>query len=183
MQVTNTYATMAALVICGGPGLVAPAGAQFASENVQLKSWIDLPVFGATSGNDCWGYTSPSGREYALMGVRIALAVVEITDPENPVIVAQIPHSNSLWADVKTYGEYCYVVNETGGGMDVIDLSDVDNGNVTLVQQLTTNGLSTSHNVVIDTNVGYLYLCGSNLNGGRLVALKRLVDHLHNLEI
>ncbi|MHC4447796.1 MAG: hypothetical protein ACYSXF_08465, partial [Planctomycetota bacterium] len=98
MRISNVYATLTVLVVCGGPGLVAPVGAQFASENVQLKSWIDLPTFGATSGNDCWGYTSPSGREYALMGVRIALAVVEITDPENPVIVAQIPHPNSLWA-------------------------------------------------------------------------------------
>ena len=106
MRVTSIYATLAALMICGGPGLVAAAGAQFASENVQLQSWIDLPAFGATSGNDCWGYTSPSGREYALMGVRNAMAVVESTDPANAGIGAQIPHSNSLWGDIKTYGNY-----------------------------------------------------------------------------
>ncbi|MFM9098528.1 MAG: hypothetical protein ACKOQW_09585, partial [Phycisphaerales bacterium] len=44
----------------------SPAEA-FDSNGILLKSWIPLNNFtGApTSGNDCWGYVSPSGREYA----------------------------------------------------------------------------------------------------------------------
>lgn len=143
-----------------------------ASENVTLMSHISLGEFTTNpgNGNDCWGYVSSSGREYALMGISNAMVVVEITNPQNPVIVEYINHSNSLWGDVKTYGDYCYVVNESGGGMDVVDLSDVDNGNVTLVQQVTIGGLSSSHNVAIDTDSGFLYICGGNINGGRLVA-------------
>ncbi|MCH8807761.1 MAG: hypothetical protein IH986_16985, partial [Planctomycetes bacterium] len=53
-----------------------PAAAQFSAHNVSLYSWIDLSTFGATSGNDCWGYVSPAGREYALMGVRNKVAFV-----------------------------------------------------------------------------------------------------------
>ncbi|MEM1423485.1 MAG: choice-of-anchor B family protein, partial [Planctomycetota bacterium] len=150
----------------------ACAQAQFASSNVTLLSHLDLPEFSTNpvTGNDCWGYVSPSGREYALVGLRAALAVVEITDPQNPVILDEIPHSSSLWSDVKTYQTYCYVSNESGGGINIIDLSDVDNGNVSLVGTLTTGGLTTVHNVVLDEVSGFLYLCGANLEGGKLRA-------------
>ena len=117
---------------------------------------------------------SPSGREYALIALRNALAVVEITDPFNPVIIEEISHNSTLWGDVKVYQDHCYVVNDGGGGgMDVVDLSDVDNGTVTLVQRLTTGGLANSHNIAIDTPSGCLYTCDSNINGRRLVAYDR----------
>ena len=137
---------------------------------VSLYAQLDLnDLGGAANGNDCWGYVSPTGREYALMGVSNALKVVEITDPSNPVIIGTIPHPNTLWADVKTYQTYAYVVNDGGGGgLDVVDLSDVDNGNVTVVPW--ADDFSNSHNVAIDTTSGYLYLCGANIHGGRLVA-------------
>jgi choice-of-anchor B domain-containing protein len=158
------------VIASGLVGLPSAAG-QFDSNNVALHSWIDLNTLGAASGNDCWGYVSASGREYALMGVSNKLAVVEITNPASPVIVGTVSHTDTLWGDMKTYGDFAYVVNDNGGGgMDVVDLSDVDNGNVRLEQRVTAGGLSTSHNVAIDTDSGYLYLCGANLNGGRLIA-------------
>lgn len=150
--------------------LTPAALGQFDSENVSLYAHLNLGQFPSNpaNGNDCWGYVSPSGREYALMGLEDALAVVEITTPSSPVIIGSISHNSSLWADVKVYQDHAYVVNESGGGMDVIDLGDVDNGNVTLVRRVT-GGLSTSHNLAIDTESGYLYLCGPNINGGDMV--------------
>ena len=147
-----------------------PAAAQFTSSNVSQHSWITLEELGSFEGNDCWGYVSPSGREYALMGIRTAMVVVEITNPASPVIIASVAHSDSLWGDIKTYLTYAYVVNESAGGLDIVDLSDVDNGNVTLVTSITTGGFSDSHNVAIDETSGYLYMCGGNLAGGRLQA-------------
>jgi choice-of-anchor B domain-containing protein len=164
VRTTNLPAiALAAACACG-------ASAQFPSSNASLHAQIDLTTFGAASGNDCWGYTSGSGREYALMGVSNALQVVEISDPDTPVIVGSVPHAYSTWGDIKTYGAYAYVVNESGGGMDIVDLADVDHGTITLVRSFTDGGLATSHNVAIDTDSGFLYLCGANLNGGRLVA-------------
>ncbi|MCH7812589.1 MAG: choice-of-anchor B family protein [Planctomycetes bacterium] len=166
-----------AIIIVGallvGTGRLSPpvAQAQFPSNNVSQHAWLDLSALSASNGNDCWGYTSPSGREYALMGLNDKLSVVEITTPTSPVIVGTISHSNSIWADIKVYGTYCYVVNESGGGLDVVDLSNVDSGTVTLVQRYTGGGLSNSHNVAINTDSGYLYLIGSNLNGGAPVVL------------
>ncbi len=138
---------------------------------VSLQAHLNLAALGGgSSGNDCWGYVSPSGREYALMGVNNKLVVVEITTPNAPVVVASVSHSSSSWSDIKVYLDHAYVVNESGGGLDVIDLSNVDSGIVLLVQRMTTGGFQRSHNVAIDTGSGFLYLCGSNLNGGRLVA-------------
>ncbi len=100
---------LGSIVLAAALGLAPGAAtAQFTSLNVELKSFINLPTLGATGGNDCWGYVSPSGREYALMGVRAAMVVVEITDPANPVIIASVPHSDSTWGDMKTYQTYAY---------------------------------------------------------------------------
>jgi len=143
----------------------------FDAENVLLQSWLDLGDFGnASNGNDCWGYTSPSGREYALMGLNNRMSVVEITNPTNPTIIGSISHTGSTWADIKVYEDVAYVCNESGGGIDVIDLAQVDNGTITLVQRMTTGGLSSVHNIAIDEISGYLYLCGGNINSGRIVA-------------
>ncbi len=137
---------------------------------VSLQANLDLTALGGGSfGNDCWGYVSPSGREYALMGVNDKLVVVEITTPKAPAIVGSISHASGS-SDIKVYLDHAYVVNGSGGGLDVVDLSDVDSGVVTLVRRFIAGGLSSSHNVAIDTDSGFLYLCGSNLNGGRLVA-------------
>ncbi|MBI5361561.1 MAG: hypothetical protein HZA53_00175, partial [Planctomycetes bacterium] len=113
----------------GGPLLVTGPTAPFTANNVTLLSWVTLAEFGvsaAGNGNSCFGYTSPSGREYALMGLSTGTAVVEITQPGNPVIVAQVPGPVSLWRDVRTYSTYAYAVSEGGGGIQVIDLANVD---------------------------------------------------------
>ncbi|MFG0329559.1 MAG: choice-of-anchor B family protein [Phycisphaerales bacterium] len=152
--------------------MAAPVSGQYSFLNVDLSSQVTLSQFGtgAANGNDCWGYTSASGREYALMGLSNAVAVVEVTDPANPVVLNTIPHTDSLWGDIKVFGDYAYAVNEGGGGIDIIDLSNVDNGVATLVRRFTGNSVRTSHNVVINEESGYLYLVGANINGGAPVA-------------
>jgi len=155
---------------------LAIAGARaedFPASNVTLLEHLPLGAFPSnpSSGNDCWGYVSPAGREYALMGLRDAVAVIDVTAATGPVIVASIPHSSSNWCDIRTYGTYAYAVNESGGGLDVIDLAQVDSGVVTLVQRVTDGGLGTCHNIAVDEDSGFLYLCAPNINQGRLVAM------------
>lgn len=144
--------------------LAAPAAAQSGSSGVTLKSHITLAAFGSSSGNDCWGYVSPSGREYALAGLNNKVAVVEITTPSSPVIVASIPHTSSTWGSIKVYGTTAYAVTESTTGIQVIDLSQVDSGIVTLVTTLPSPGRN--HNIIIDTTAGLLYTCGSRNGAG-----------------
>jgi len=141
----------------------------FTSENVILKSWLPLNALdNADSGNDCWGYVSSSGREYALMGTSSGTVIVEITNPGNAQVVASLDGPNSLWRDIKTYGTYMYAVSEGGGGIQVFNLADIDNGNV---QTLNSAGSGSTHNVVIDTQSGFLYRTGGVASGMYIYSL------------
>ncbi len=161
-----------------GPGWVEASDAEapfFPAENTVLRSWISLPDFPSNpaSGNDCWGWTSPAGREYALMGLDNGTAFVEVTDPGAPVIRDFVPGPTSLWRDVKTYEHYAYVVTEgTGGELQVVDLSGLDaEGTVTLVTTVGGPGTSRTHNVAIDEVSGYLYRSGGGAEGIRIYDL------------
>lgn len=149
----------------------APRG--FGSAGVTLLSWLPLNNFagGHGSGNDCWGYTSPSGREYAIIGLERGFGFVEVTNPTNPVIIASISGPTSLWHGVKVIGQYAYGVSEGGSGIQVMDLSNIDNGVVTLVRNWQTGGHSSTHTIASNPHTGTLYLAGANIGNGGLVAL------------
>ncbi len=146
---------------------------QFQSDNVTLMSWLPLTDFGlqVNSGNSCWGYVSPGGREYAIIGLSHGTGFVEITDAGDARIVALIPGPTSLWRDMKVYQDYCYSVSEGGNGIQVINLSQIDSGNVTLVREVTSGGTTATHTVAIDTTSGFLYRCGGGSNGLRIYSL------------
>ncbi len=162
-----------ALVQDGGPGGDAPPTDVFESHNVTLLSWIPLSAFpgGHAEGNDCWGYTSPSGREYAIMGLQRGFGFVEVTDPTSPVIIDWVEGPSSAWHDVKVIGQYAYGVSEGGWGIQVMDLGEIDDGRVALIQNKTQLGHSSTHNIVSNVDSGYLYLVGANIANGGLIAV------------
>lgn len=172
MTTTSRASCNAVFALAAGLSLTSLAAAQFTSQNVTLRSQVTLTQFGAGSAAGCWGYVSPSGREYAITGLNNKVAIVEITNPAAPVIAGSVTHATGLWSEVQTYGHYVYASNETGGGIDIIDLSNVDavTNRVSLVQRMTTNGVDTTHTVTVDPVSGFLYLNGSNVGGGRLMA-------------
>ncbi|MCB9342158.1 MAG: choice-of-anchor B family protein [Saprospiraceae bacterium] len=118
-----------------------------------------------------WGYTSREGKEYALVGASKGLVIVDITDPDNPVQIVQIPGPNNLWKEIKTYSNYAYIVSEGGMGIQVVDLSGLPSPNLDS-HFYTGDGaiagqLGKIHALHIDTKKGFLYAWGGNLfNGG-----------------
>ena len=121
--------------------------------DIELQAWLTLDdLGGADTGNDFWGYVSPSGREYAIIGDSDGTSFVDITDPTAPIIEAKIPGPGSLWRDVKVHNAYAYIVSEGGDGIQVVDMSNIDIGVVTHVNTVTTGGTSATHNIVIDTD-------------------------------
>lgn len=140
----------------GSPALVFP------SSGVTLRSWIPVTDFDATatSANDCWGYTSPSGREYALIGLSLGTGIVEVTDPANAQIVDVLPGPISDWRDLKTYQGHAYAVSEGGGGIQVFDLTQIDSGIVSQVASVTTGGRQATHDVAVNETSGRLYRAG-----------------------
>ena len=125
---------------------------QTSSSNVALLANFD--DYHSTGYNDCWGYTAPDGREYALLGVLNGTSIIDITDTDSLNEIAFISSNNSGWKDIKTYQNYAYVVNETGGGLQIIDLSNLP-ASASLAN--TYNGISTSHNIYIDKINGILF--------------------------
>ena len=156
----------------GGPNTTMQAGSGFDSLNVTLHSWLTIGDLGSTGrNNDIWGYASPSGREYALVGVESATVIVEVSNPDLPVVIGTIPGPTSVWRDIRTHADRAYAVSEGGEGIQVIDLSNVDGGVVTLEATILTGGSSSSHNVVVDNTSGFLYRCGGSGNGLRIYDL------------
>jgi choice-of-anchor B domain-containing protein len=147
-----------------GPLVMDPGGlpaANFQSSGMTLLSWMPLGDFGAqTSGADCWGYVAPSGREYAIIGMSDGVGFVEVTDPGAPVLIVVLPAVSNSWRDIKVYQDHAYYVSEGGDGVLVVDMSNIDGGVVTLVNQITGPGTDETHNVAIDEVSGFLYRIG-----------------------
>ena len=136
----------------------------FSCSGVDLLSHValgDLPD-DPQDANDIWGFVDlNTQREYALLGLDVGVAVIDVTDPESPVLVGQIPGTTSLWRDVKvlqTYDStagrwrsYAYVSTEAADRIVVIDLTGLPNG-VTRSGSATDN--NTVHNVYV-SNVDY----------------------------
>jgi len=145
------------------------AGPEYLAQDVELLSRVSIEDFtAAQGGNDVWGFQTALGRKYALIGLISGTGIVDITDPRNPTIVAQVPDSKSTWSDMKYYRGYGYNVNESGGGVQVIDLTKVDQGMVTLLAP-AAGGMQTAHNVALDPIRGFLYPCGTDIAQGFMV--------------
>jgi len=123
--------------------------------------------------SDIWGYADEDGHEYAIVGLFTGVAILDLADPANPVEVAQLSGAASGWRDIKTWGQYAYVINETDNGLMVIDLSDLPNSASavdwsTKIDPASFDSLRRCHNLYID-EFGYAYLAGCNLNSGGLL--------------
>jgi len=151
-----------------------PAGETYAALGVELLSYVpfvDVPQPELWVANDIWGYVSPSGREYAIIGLAAGTAFVEVSDPFNPQLVDTIPGPECVWRDIRTYGTYAYIVNDCSDGMPIVDLSQIDNGVITLVKRFTDSGFSHAHNIALNVESGYAYFASSNLASFGLVAV------------
>ena len=145
--------------------------------NAQLNVTLKSTVSYNESLNDVWGWANPdNGKEYGLIGLREGVSILDITDAENPVEKGHPTGPSSTWRDIKTWDGYAYVTNETGGGILVIDLTDMDNFDdnswyywAPLINELGGT-LGSCHNIYID-EFGFAYLAGCNLNAGGMIVV------------
>jgi len=134
--------------------------------------------FNVRSGDDysaIWGYTAPDGREYAVLGVQGppgGTSIIDITDSANVYEAAFITGPTSLWREMKTYGHYAYIVTESGGGVQIINLSQLPD-TAWLVRSFNyTNGgrnISSSHTISIHDGFMYLNGCSGWSPGGAVI--------------
>jgi hypothetical protein len=79
--------------------------ATFAQDfNMTFRSEVIYP----TQCASIWGYVDDQQNEYALVGTYNGVSIVDVTDPDNPVVLFNVNHTPSAWRELKTYGHYCY---------------------------------------------------------------------------
>lgn len=143
--------------------------------NVDLLAFMPRSAIGGGNGNDIWGWTDPpTGREYAIMGRTSGTSFVDISDPEKPVYLGDLPtHTvNSTWRGIKVYADHAFIVSEASGhGMQVFDLRQlrsVASPPVTFSETAHYNGFSSAHTIAINEQSGFAYAAGSNTCSGGL---------------
>lgn len=109
----------------------------YACMGINLMSSVNLEQLNATMANDCWGWTDmKTGSEYAIIGLDNGTAFIDVTIPNQPVILGKLPTQteDSAWRDVKVFENYAYIVSEAENhGMQVFDLTRLrDTENVTI---------------------------------------------------
>ncbi|MBK8984857.1 MAG: choice-of-anchor B family protein [Chloroflexi bacterium] len=144
-------------------------------QNVDLLAFMPLASIGGGSGNDIWGWTDPvGGKEYALMGRTNGTAFVDISDPENPLYLGNLPThtATSIWRDIKVYANHAFIVSEASGhGMQVFDLTQLRNVPITPATFSSTahyGSFGNAHNIVINEDTGFAYAVGTSTCSGGL---------------
>ena len=151
--------------------------------NIDLLAFMPRSALGAgptENLNDIWGWTDPvTGHEYALVGRESGTSFVDVSDPEHPLYVGNLPTRtfSSAWRDIKTYHDHAFVVADRSPdhGMQVFDLNQlrgVTSPPVTFRPTAEYHGpglgasfggfLGSSHNLAIDEETGFAYAVGSN---------------------
>jgi choice-of-anchor B domain-containing protein len=164
------------------------SAAGFACENISLLSHLALSDFPSSpnAGNDIWGHIDlNTGKEYAIIGLSNAISVVDVSEPESPVIVGSIRGQATSWRDIKVWQyfdsnanrwqAYAYATaDNVSEGLSIINLSGLPQS-ISLVTRQTLD--ASAHNVYI-SNVDYglnialtgteplLHVAGSNRSNG-----------------
>lgn len=158
-----------------GAGLRGTFTENFDSNGITLQSWLTVGELSAVAngGADCWGHVSGSGREYAIVGLTNCVTFVDMTNPTSPFVVGHVPGVLSTWRDIKVFQDHAYIVSEgsfgknNGGGIQVIDMTNIDSAGITLVNTISDATDDDTHNIALDPDSGYAYRCGGRALGLR----------------
>lgn len=153
--------------------------------NVDLLGQVDYEALHGTELNDIWGYVDENGNEYALVGAEKGVSIVDVTDPENPVEIYWLSGSNSVWRDLKVYGDYAYITTEGYDGLQIIDLTPLPGGTISNTSNYfgpSGNTWFSAHNLYIDES-GYGYIFGSSRGEGGVIILDLFTDPMNPIEV
>jgi len=155
----------------------------FPCQGLNLVTFIAASdLLGSGHLSDVWGwYDQASGREYAIVTQETGTNFIDVSDPENPLLMGFLPnHGGSVpnvWHDARTFADHAFIVADGAGaaGMQVYDLAQLSGligspvGSASppnvLIETAHYNGIASAHNVSINEATGYAYVVGSNGGG------------------
>lgn len=182
----------------GATACVDGKAGPFPCSNVDLLSFMPLSDIGGGRGNDIWGWTDlDTGKEYALMGRTNGTAFVDISEPENPIYIGNLPSQHEfeiIWRDIKVYDNHAFVVIDIAGsdtpdtlGMQVFDLTQLRESAIRDAQlplTFSATALYTdiygAHNIAINEESGFAYAVGTR---GAESFVKKCGSGLHMIDI
>lgn len=131
-----------------------------------------------TTYSNIWGYVDSAGREYVFLGHNAGTSIINITNPANPVEVDMIPGTSPsgggiIWREMKTFGQYLYIVSEhtspnSLSGLQIVDLSQLPDTAIYVKRVLwdgVTQANARAHTISIDS-AGYITLNGGSATLG-----------------
>jgi choice-of-anchor B domain-containing protein len=161
-------------VECGSAG---KAGI-FECKDFDLMAFMSVPDLGGSRGvrlSGNWGWTDPeTKKEYALVGRMDALSIVDVTNPEKPVFVAEMAKTKeanpSSWREIKTYRNWALVVSDGAGphGIQFLDLTrlrTIKQFPARLEPDHTYRRVNSVHDIVVNEEAGMAYAVGSSSGG------------------
>lgn len=96
----DTNTTLDSEFICIG-GLVKDL---YPCNNFDMYAHLTAVELGGTRLNDIWGWTDElTGKEYALVGLTDGVSFVDISDPNNPIVVGKLKEHVSSSAKITPY--------------------------------------------------------------------------------
>lgn len=134
--------------------------------HMELLAQVRIPE----SASSIWGYTDSNSLEYALLGTSEGVRIYSLLDPTNPMLLKFIPCTASIWRELKTAGDFAYIVSESGDGLLIIDMNTLEHAFVKTCLNASGDSiqLSASHTLYIDEK-NYIYLAGSAGVGGFII--------------
>jgi choice-of-anchor B domain-containing protein len=157
----------------------------FSQVNLNLLSTMDYQQMRNTKLNDVWGYVDETGKEYVLLGAEKGTAVIDISNPSQPVEIFWEPGLHSTWRDLKTWGDYAYITTEALNGLLILDLTSLpDPSGITssYYNNFESSSWKSAHNLFIDSN-GYAYIFGANGGMRGVIILDVHTDPLNPIEV
>ena len=146
---------------------------EYPCRNVDLMAHMPLNTIGGGNGNDIWGWTDPqTNREYALVGRSSGTSFVDVTNPETPIYLGNLPTAtvNSSWRDLEVHNNHAYIISEASGhGLQVFNLTrlrNVANPPVTFTADARDTSFGSAHTITVNPQSGFAYVNGSTTCGG-----------------
>ena len=140
----------------------------FPCDNVDLLAFLPNGMLGGGTGNEVWGWTDPlTGKEYALYGRSSGTSFVDLSTPDAPVYLGNLPANaaNSTWRSIRVYANYAFIGSEaTNHGMQIFDLTRLRNvaaPPATFTSDTVYTGFGRSHTITINEDTGFIYANGT----------------------
>ncbi|KJZ78195.1 hypothetical protein HIM_02233 [Hirsutella minnesotensis 3608] len=124
-------------------------------------------------GNDIWGWTSPDGREFALVGETDGTAFVEVLSDGQLQYYGRLNTQTipAIWRDIKVIGNHAYIGSESPDhGIQIFDLTKLlkvdpkSPPSFSTRSDLTAHftGFGSSHNVVANEETKTIFVVGTS---------------------